>query len=449
MPELWTNWAGDQRCAPQRIERPRGEDELAEVVARARRVRMAGSGHSFTDAACTDGVLVDVGGMSRVLAQDGELVTVEAGITLHELGEELASRGLAMENQGDIDRQTIAGAISTATHGTGARFANLSSQVAGLRLVTADGEVVEPAGDDLRAARVGLGALGAISAVTLRCVPLFTLRRVDEPRPLDETLERFDELADGHDHFEFYVFPHDDTAIVRLSERSDTPPVPVSARRLWFEEAVVENAVIGGLARAGRAFPRAIPTVNRTFTRLVSRRVRTDHAHRVYASRRDVKFTEMEYAVPREHGVEAVRRVLETVERRRLPVTFPIEVRVVAGDDAFLSTAHGRDTTYVAVHQYRGMEFESYFRAVERIMEDYGGRPHWGKRHYRSAAGLAPLYPEWDRFQHARLRLDPGGVFENDYTRRVLGSAAGGRSAGDEAAVERHEAPVGRGDPHP
>ena len=422
MPELWTNWAGDQRCAPERIERPDGEDELAEVVARAGRVRVAGSGHSFSDTACTDGVLVDLGRMNRVLAHDRELVTVEAGITLRELGRELASRGLAMENQGDIDRQTLAGAISTATHGTGARFRNISSQVAGMRLVTGAGEVVDVEREDLPAARVGLGALGAISAVTLRCVPLFTIRRVDEPHPLDETLARFDELADGHDHFEFYVFPYDRTAIVRLSERSEHPPVPVGRARLWFVEGVIENGVIGALARTGRAFPAAIPKVNRVFSRLVTPQVRTDHGYRVYASRRDVKFTEMEYALPREHGVEALRRVLEIVERRRLPVTFPIEVRVVAGDEAFLSTAHGRDTAYIAIHQFRGMEFEAYFRAVERIMEDYGGRPHWGKRHYRSAAELAPLYPEWERFQEVRARLDPDGTFENDYTRRVLGS---------------------------
>ena len=421
MPEVWTNWAGDQRCAPERIERPAGEDELAEVVAGADRVRVAGSGHSFTDTACTDGVLVDIGRMNRVLAQDGERVTVEAGITLHDLGEELAARGLAMENQGDIDRQTLAGAISTATHGTGARFANRSSQVVGMRLVTGNGGVVEAEGDDLLAARVGLGALGAISSVTLRCVPLFTLHRVDEPRPLERTLESFDELAEENDHFEFFVFPYDRRAIVRLSERTDKPPAPVSRARLWFVEGVIENGVIGALARTGRALPGAVPNVNRVFTRLVSRQVRTDRAYRVYASRRDVKFTEMEYAVPREHGVKAVRRVLEMVERRRLPVPFPIEVRVVAGDDAFLSTAHRRDTAYVAVHQYRGMEFESYFRGVERIMEDYGGRPHWGKRHYRSAADLAPLYPEWDRFQEVRARLDPEGVFENDYARRVLG----------------------------
>jgi L-gulono-1,4-lactone dehydrogenase len=423
LPELWTNWAGQQRCAPERIERPGSEDELAAIVASASRLRAAGAGHSFTDIACTDGVMLDLSKMRRVLGVDGELVTVEAGITLGELGERLAELGLAMENLGDIDRQTVAGAISTATHGTGARFRNISAQVAGMRLVTADGSVSElrEGSDELLAARVGLGALGVIAAVTLRCVPQFTVRRVDEPRPLEETLDRFDALADGNDHFELFVFPYTDVALVRLSERGDFEPQPVDRRRQFVEETLVENAVLGAGVRAGRRVNRLIPAVNRAFARVVGRRVRVDRGHRVYATRRLVRFTEMEYGIPREHAAEATRRVLELVRRRRLPIGFPIELRVVAGDDAFLSTANGRDTAYVAVHQYVGMEFETYFRAVEAIMEDYGGRPHWGKRHYQSAATLRDRYPEWDRFAAVRTRLDRAGKFGNEYTDRVLG----------------------------
>ncbi len=422
MPERWTNWAGEQVCAPERVVRPSSEEELAASLRGASRVRVAGSGHSFTDIACTDGVLLDVGRMDRVLAQDGELVTVEAGITLHALGEELAARGLAMESQGDIDRQTLAGALATATHGTGARFANLSSRVEAVRLVTASGEVVElKAGDDLLAARVSLGALGAISAVTLRCVPRFTLRRVDEPRPLAETLDRFDELAESNDHFEFFAFPYSDLALVRLSARGDFEPKPPGRLERLVQDRLLENVVPDLLFRAGRLLPGAIPSLNRGVAKLVGASTRTDLSHRVYASRRDIRFTEMEYGVPRENGSEAARRVLDLVARRRLRVGFPIEVRVVAGDDALLSTAQGRGTVYVAVHQYRRMEFETYFRAVERIMQDYGGRPHWGKRHYQVAATLRPLYPGWDRFQEVRARLDPEGKFTNDYCERVLG----------------------------
>jgi FAD-linked oxidoreductase len=427
MTELWTNWAGDQRCAPRAIVRPRSEDELAEVVGRAaarrERVRAVGSGHSFTDIACTDGVMVDMSGMTRLLDADAATgrVTVEAGITLRALGPLLAERGLALENQGDIDAQALAGALATATHGTGARFPNLSAPVAGMRLVTAAGEVVEMDPEALLAARVSLGALGIASTVTLRCVPLYTLHRHDLPLPLAETLDRLDEHVDGNDHFELFVFPYTDMAATRTTRRSAAEPAPTRAWRRWIEEDLVENRVLDLICRAGRRVPRAVPGLNRLMARALSESRVEDRAYRVYATERKVRFTEMEYAIPRAHAREAVERVLELVARRRLPILFPLEVRFAAGDDAFLSTAHGRETCYIAVHQYRGMEFESYFRGVEAIMDDYEGRPHWGKRHYQSAATLRERYPEWDRFQAVRARLDPDGVFANDYTRRVLG----------------------------
>jgi L-gulono-1,4-lactone dehydrogenase len=216
---------------------------------------------------------------------------------------------------------------------------------------------------------------------------------------------------------------------VLCSERGDFEPRPKDPRKAFVREVLLENQVLEAGLRVGRRFPALIPRVNRTFLRLASREVHVDVSHRVYANRRDVRFTEMEYAVPREHGPAALRRVLDLVERRRLHVGFPIELRVVCGDDAFLSTAHGRDSAYVAVHQYRGMEFESYFRAVERIMEDYGGRPHWGKRHYQSAATLRERYSEWDRFQAVRARLDPGARFQNEYSERVLGPVLSGTPA--------------------
>jgi FAD-linked oxidoreductase len=425
MPRVWTNWARQQRCAPERIERPRSEEQLVRVVAGARRLKVAGSGHSFTDIACTDAVMVDLSGMNRVLDVAGEDVTVEAGITLHDLGEQLAARGLAMENQGDVDPQTLAGAISTGTHGTGGLFRNLSSQVVGVRLVTGGGEVLDVReGDELRAARVGLGALGAISAVTLRCVPAFTIHRIDEPRPLDEVLPRLDEIVDSHDHWEAFTLPYTRMALTLGSTRTDREPRPRPRARAFLRDVVLENAALDAACRLGRRFPAAIPRVNRRFAALMSRAEHLDASHRVYANTRLVRFTEMEYGIPREHAAEALERVLALIERRRLRVGFPIELRVVAADDALLSTAHGRPTAYIAVHQYHGMEFEAYFRAVEAIMDDYGGRPHWGKRHYQSAATLAPRYPEWGRFQEVRRRLDPDGRFENDYTRRVLGPVA-------------------------
>jgi L-gulono-1,4-lactone dehydrogenase len=428
---LWTNWAGDQRCAPAEIVRPTSEDELAQLVAgaasRGLRVRAVGSGHSFTDIACSDGMLVDTSGMQHVIAADpgSGRVTVEAGIKLHALGPQNARHGLALENQGDIDTQALGGALATATHGTGVRFGNLSTRVVGVRLVTATGDVVELTGDadpeGLLAARVSLGALGIASQVTLACVPLYTLRRHDRPLPLADVLDRLDEHVDGNDHFEFFLWPYTRTAMTRSTARSDAAPRPTARWKRALREQVVENHVLGLVCRSGRRFPGQVPRLNGLIASALGESRVQDLAHRVYATRRDVRFTETEYAIPRAHAREALERALALVERRRLPILFPFEVRFAAADDAFLSTAHDRETCYIAAHQYAGMEFESFFRGFEEIMDSYGGRPHWGKRHYQSAATLRERYPQWDRFQAVRARLDPGGVFANDHTRRVLG----------------------------
>jgi len=296
----WTNWARQQRCAPERIETPASEGELVSAVAGTGRVKVAGSGHSFTDIACTDGVMLDMSRMRRVLGANGNEVTVEAGITLRHLGEELSTRGLAMENQGDVDPQTLAGAISTATHGTGAGFGNISSQVVGVRLVDGTGKVREiTEGDELRAARVSLGALGAIAAVTLRCVPAFTIHRIDEPRSLDDVLPRLDELVDSHDHFEAFAMPYTRMALTLTSERTDREPEPRGSAAAFIHDVVLENAVLGLFCRTGRAFPRLIPSLNRALARLMGGGEHVDASNRVYANTRLVRFTEMEYAIPR------------------------------------------------------------------------------------------------------------------------------------------------------
>jgi FAD-linked oxidoreductase len=427
----WRNWAGDQRCAPAAIEWPRSTAELAEVVARAgaqgRRVRAVGAGHSFSDIALTDGVLVQIDRMADVLDVDRSsgLVRVQGGITIHALNQRLAAEGLAMENLGDIDVQSIAGAISTATHGTGARLRNIPAQVAALTLVLADGSTLVCSAEDepelFRAARVSLGALGIVAEVTLRCVPAFVLEGRDRPAPLADTLERFEELALDNDHFEFFVFPHCDTALTRTNNRTDGPARPRGRASAYANDVLLTNHAFGAFCALGRRLPAQIPRINRLVTRLAGSSRRVERSDRIFASPRLVRFTEMEYSLPREHTPEAVRRVLRLVKDRGFAVPFPVEVRTVAPDDAFLSTAAGRDSGFVAVHMYKGMAFEPYFRAVEAIMDELEGRPHWGKRHFQTAAALRPRYPDWDRFQAVRRRLDPEGRFANAYIERVLG----------------------------
>ncbi|MDX6622648.1 MAG: L-gulono,4-lactone dehydrogenase [Solirubrobacterales bacterium] len=427
----WVNWAGDQSCRPAADLRPADREQLAEAIVAAaasgRKVRVAGSGHSFTEAALTAGTMLHVEALAGVLDADpgSGLVRVGGGTVLADLNEELARLGLAMENLGDIDVQTIAGAISTGTHGTGVRLRNLSAQVEGLELVLADGSTRHLSAathpELLRAARVGVGALGAITAVTLRCVPAFTLRRVDRPEPREAVLNGFQERADAHDHFELFTFPYGENALVLERNRVDEPPRPRGRAATFLNDVVVENWALGALSATGRAFPGRIPALARMADRVASGSATTDRSDRVFANERRIRFTEMEYGVPRQHGPEAVRRVIEWVRSNRYPVFFPIELRVAAGDDASLSPSHQRDTAYIAVHQYRGMEWRPYFEAVEAIMDEYEGRPHWGKRHFQTAATLAPRYPAWAEFQSARDELDPGRVFTNEYAERVLG----------------------------
>ena len=429
----WRNWAGDQVCRPAAIEHPATRDEVAAAVRRARErgdaVKVAGAGHSFTEAALTEGTMLVLDRLARVIESDraSGLVKVEAGITLRELNRHLDELGLAMPNLGDIDVQTLAGAISTATHGTGASYPNISAQVEAIELVTGDGEVRElTAGDGLlRAARVGLGAVGAITAVTLRTVPAFTMRRVDEPRTLAEVLASLAELIEREEHFEFFVFPCGGTALTIARNRTADPPRPRGPLAAWANDILLENYLLELLARAGRRFPARNRDLARLATRLLSRTEKVVRSHEAFASERRVRFTEMEYAIPRERGAEAVRRVLELIGGRGIEVFFPIEFRVAAADDAFLSPAFERPSAYVAVHQFERMPWRSYFEEVERIMRSLDGRPHWGKRHSQTAATLEPLYPRWADFQRARAELDPAGTFRNAYTDRVLGPPPG------------------------
>jgi L-gulonolactone oxidase len=429
----WTNWAGDQACEPRSIERPGTLDALQKTVARSveqgHRVRVSASGHSFTDCALTEGVMVRLDGLTRKLDFDREsgLFKVEAGAVLHDLNRMLDAEGVAFENLGDIDRQTVAGSVSTGTHGTGERFQNVSAQVAAFEVIAPDGSLVtidESEPDLLQAARVSIGALGIVYSVTVRTVPAYTINRVDSPKPLGEVLDGLDGLNAGTDHFEFYVFPGTDMALCRESRRTREPPSPKHPAIVYAQEVVLENWVGKAFAAALRARPSLAPTVARLAARGVGRATKVDASYKVFASERHIKFTEMEYAVPRERGRELIEGVLEITTRPELHVAWPIEVRFVKGDDAFLSPSHEQDTCYVAVHQDRQLAWEPYFRRVESLARELGGRPHWGKRHFRTAADLAPAYPRWDDFAAERKRLDPTGAFANAYTDRVLGPVA-------------------------
>ncbi len=429
---MWSNWAGNQQCTPSVVEHPARIEDVVAAVHRAkeagRRVRVAGAGHSFTGAVLTDGVLLSLDHMAGLLGVDSATgqVRVQAGMTLHALSGALSHHGLALENLGDIDVQSVAGAISTGTHGTGATLRNLSAAVEAVQVVVADGTVLElDAQTDpeaWRAARVAIGACGVITELTLRCVPAFTLRGVDAPMPLDDVLDAIDEHVDGHQHFEFFVFPHADMALTRTNEPVDEPARPRSSAHAWAQDMLLTNHAFHAMSALGRAVPSAIPSLNRLATRSAGTSVRVDRSDRIFATPRTVPFVEMEYAIPRAACASFLRAIRAEIDHRGFAVNFPIEVRFVAPDDAFLSPAGGRATCYVAVHMYRGMEHEPYFRAVEALADGHDGRPHWGKLHFQDATTLAPRYPDWERFQTVRARLDPEGRFANEYTDRVFGA---------------------------
>lgn len=409
---------------------PSSEDELVAIVGRAaaagERVKMAGSGHSFTGAALTDGHHIRPDRYASLVRIDrpNGLVTVQAGMTLRALNASLAAAGLALANLGDIAYQTVAGAISTATHGTGERLGNLATQVRALRLVTGDGSILECSPEEepdvFAAARVGVGALGLLSTVTLQVVPAFDLHVVEEPLRLDAVLEALDDHVGGADHFELYWVPHTGWALTKTNNRTEMPRAPRSHWRAFRDDVLLANVAFGAVCRLGRLRPSAIPRLARAIPS-TGRIEYVDRSDRVFASPRYVRFYEMEYAVPREAAAHVVREVRAMVERSGLMISFPVEVRFVAADDIALSPSYGRDTCYVAVHMYRGMQHHQYFTAVEDIMDAVGGRPHWGKLHAQTAATLAPRYPRWADAQAVRRRLDPEGTFANAYTDRVLG----------------------------
>jgi FAD-linked oxidoreductase len=403
---------------------------VAAVVARAacdgRTVKAIGAAHSFTSAAMTDGTLVSLDRMRGLVSVDAERgeARVRAGTRLADLSEMLDAHGLALPNLGDINVQSVAGAVSTATHGTGREFGNLSTMVVGLELVDGSGAIVRAGNgrnlDVLNAARVGVGAMGVLTEVTVRCVPSFNLHARETVEPLVDILADFEGFTRSADHAEFYWFPGTDVAQVKRNTRTADEARPPSRLTYWRDKYLFENVGFGLACRIARRLPATAPTIRRQIVGQVADRELVDRSDRVFASPRRVKFVEMEYGIPLATVPEALRRIDALVKSLHHPVLFPVEVRCSAADDIPLSTGHGRESGWIAVHQYRGMEYEHYFRGVETIMAEYDGRPHWGKLHFQSAETLCERYPEWDVAMSMRDRLDPAGTFRNDYLDRVF-----------------------------
>jgi FAD-linked oxidoreductase len=430
---VWRNWGRSQKVRPQWIEFPASEAAVRRAVAaasaRSLTVKAIGAGHSFSGIAVAAGVMLDLRDLRGLIGVDRERsrVRLRAGTHLYEIPRLLAPYGLAMPNLGDIDRQTIAGAISTGTHGTGARFGGISTQVVGATLVTGDGEVLtvddEHEPELLPAVALGLGALGILVDVTLQCVPAFVLDAVERPEPLEDVLDGLDARVGAADHFEFYWFPHTDDAVTKTNTRlpADAALRPLPPVRRWVDDTLLANGVYRATCATGTVVPALVPPVARIAARQMGHRSYADASHRVFTQSRTVRFREMEYAVPVADLPAAFRAIRELVDARGWRISFPLEVRFAASDDRWLSTASGRESAYIAVHRYWREDPTEYFGEVEDLLRAYAGRPHWGKEHTLRADELRLLYPRFDDFLAVRERLDPDRIFVNPYLARVLG----------------------------
>lgn len=425
----WSNWSGSVKCSPIEVKRPRSVEELATMVGECgragRHLRVAGSGHSFTPIAQSDDILMSLEELQGIESIDTErgTVTILGGTVLKNLGEKLFEHGFAQENLGDIDVQSISGAISTGTHGTGMRFGTLSTQVEGFTLVTASGEILECSRERepevFKAAQVSLGTLGVIAKMKLRVVPAKRLHYLGQRKELADCLAHLEQYKQENSHFEFLWIPY--TGGVQAKFLKETTE-PVSKSTLWgnFNKLVLENYVYWILSESCRLFPRLCKIVCHISAQSIATIDEINYSHRLFATPRMVRFQEMEYNIPAEYTVAVINEIKECIQQRQFQVHFPLECRFVHSDDIWLSPAYGRESAYIAVHMYRGMPYRSYFYHIEEIFRRYQGRPHWGKMHTRTAGELAELYPHWHDFRRVRAALDPQGTFLNRYLRDLF-----------------------------
>jgi FAD/FMN-containing dehydrogenase len=398
--KAWSNWSGSLRFSPRAFLAPESERELADIVSAAAergvKVRVVGAGHSSSPLVRTDDILISLVHFRGVEAPDRALceATVLGGTTIDEVGAELREAGLALHNTGDVDVQTLAGAIGTGTHGTGRTLRNLSSVLVGARLVTGDGRIVDVREDDepdlLRAMRVSMGTFGVLARLRVRVMLAYRLHRMEWCLPLDALLSNLDELIEQNRNFDFYWYPRSDLAKARVMNL-DSDTMPALPGRITLDER--------------------------------------GPAHELLPRKRALKFDEMEYHFDASAALACFFEIREKIKRRwKREVAWRVLVRTVRDDDAMLSPAYGRPTITLSVHHHAGLPFQAYFDDVERSFIRHGGRPHWGKKHSMTAPQLSALYADWERFHAHRRAFDPLGTFmTRDLTDLLLVDGAPGR----------------------
>lgn len=427
---FWQNWAGNVQCSPSEILRPETEAQIVEIIAAAsaggRRVRIAGNGHSFTALNSTKDSMIVLDHLQGLISLDGEKkqATAWAGTSIKNMNRILFEKGFNLINLGDIDVQSIAGATATGTHGTGMQFGNVSSQMSAFTLATADGELLECSrtqnADIFDAGRVSLGSLGIVTKMTMDIVPAYKLEYVAKKAKLQETLDRLEEYNANNRNFEFYWFPYTNIVQNKFSNES-TAPVKDNQMMRYLNQHIMENGFFGLLCNVGSNFSGSYAALSKIVGFGATSERKINHSHLIYATPRNVRFKEMEYNIPLEHFKEAMLRIVKKIHSEHYRVYFPVECRFVKGDDILLSPSYGRDSAYLAFHVDARTPHNPYFRDIENILMEYGGRPHWGKMHNRKADNLATAYPMWEQFLQIRKQLDPQGMFANDYVKEIFG----------------------------
>ncbi|KAB1642265.1 D-arabinono-1,4-lactone oxidase [Gulosibacter chungangensis] len=431
----WRNWSGGVTETSQLAAGPTSETAVRALVIGAGgsglKVKTVGSGHSFNDIAGTEGLRLhfdDYRGLVSVNSQT-RVATFRAGTRMHEVHDLLAEHGLTLENQGDVSSPTIAGAISTGTHGTGLGTSGLSSMVKGLRLVLANGEIIycdaRTHPEIFEFARLGLGALGIIVEVAIQCVPTFRVEANESAEPLDAVLDSYVERARAADYFSFFWFPHSEQALVkshrRLAEGEEPEGLGGKNAAKFFDEELVQYWAQGLAASVGTVAPGMVQKLSQFTSSLTGSRQYVEDSVAMFGNAKRMRYNELEYAVPLEDGPDVVHEIRRQIEAHGLTVSFPIEVRCGAADDVPLSPGYGRETAYIAVHRYVRERYAEYFGVVEEVLQSAGGRPHWGMMHTLRAPQLRELYPKFDEFVELRDRVDPDRVFDNHYLERTIG----------------------------
>ena len=423
----WANWSGSQTARPRTWLIPANEPDLANEVRRATGpVRVVGAGHSFSPVVVTDETLVSLDDLSGIVEHDPatQQATIWAGTRLHALGDPLWERGQAFVNQGDIDKQSLGGAVGTSTHGTGVGLGSFSAAVRGIRMVTASGEVLEcgPArdADVFHAACTSMGTLGIVTQLRMQNRARYALRERSYTAPLADVLRDHDRLIAAHRHFEFWAFYAAELALVKTLDEAPVDATPTEPPAM----PLPIDLVLRSASELAHGVPAFAGSLQRLLAALAPDETRVDRSYRIYPSPRATRFNEMEYELPLAHGPDCLREILDTVRARGITTLFPLEYRTVAADDCWLSPFYGRASVSISIHQYYKADYRELFAVIEPIFWRYDGRPHWGKLHTLEAEELAELYPKWDAFHAVRRRLDPQGKLLNPHLRRCFEVAA-------------------------